>query len=1622
MKSRIFICIGLVFSLLSSIVHADIGNPGFENGLTSWSEDSSADIVTVVGSEGSENATVYADFGIDVTPYIGDSALRLGSVMNINEHHNRGDNTVSQTFPSTSDTALFSFRIFSWEHRGDDIFSFDLRDANGNSGFALSDQDGNPLSIQIGNGPAKTCPVTPCEISIDVGKRGNFLNTGWLVVKVSGLPVDESDVTIEYNITGGQNDALGTWAYFDNANTPPVAKFSFPQDIVEGDPIQFLNESYDPDPGDRIVAWSWSVTNPINEVGEIDTQDTVIEFPDDGNYLISLTVTDSFGASTTVTSGGTALDDTFIPEVWAQNKAPIVSAINQEVVVGEDIGLLARFVDPGYVDSHTGEWDVNGTFPAVIEEELAPVMSAGVATGLTTAPSTAQEIAASLTITDSNGAATSVPFDVHVLDDVSNRWEPNNDLISAHALNSGWSYRAAIDQVGDYDVYEILLPDGAPLPAGSEVLVALNGLSAPLDLLVLSQIASDQNSDQTIPWIRTPNQSNQWGTTGWIRGGWIRGGWIRGGWIRGGWIRGGWIRGGWIRGGWIRGPWSGSPFLNDTMSLSQIPLSEMPFAAPSISGIGGNDLELSELGLDFLDLPGVNVAGFSANRGVDEDSVLVSTQTTGQRIFVVVIGNNGAFGDYSMRVETSEPYDLSANLGDACSGTPLVGVADSTANSQVLFDSGSPETLFLTQKERFKALNQMDETAWLQFQDKLVEIANRADVNGKVVSLPSSIYDAWDIDPCSMDTVNSAAEQIRAELESILQAYPGIKHVVLVGNDNVVPHYRTKDSTVISNERLYVTESLLRPGTPSYASAFAGYDKTDDFYVDFNPVKWAGRDLYIPKHSIGRLVETPDEIVTVIDTFVKNDGKLILGNALVAGYEFFTDGAQEMSDHLSSSLNTTELIGEDWTSDDLRCSMLGDVTIDGACQSHDVNSINGHFTHFAAISAFGWNVDGSNDILTSSEVAASPVNPGMLLNYTLGCHAGLNVPGNASVVNDLGDGTNPNLDFPQAMARHGANFIASTGYGLGDDITVAGTERLLSLFSDELASGGQLGEMLMRAKQRFFTTVSTITDYDFKTSVQTVLYGLPMYEVVPNGMSSPLNSGNNFYDEFVLNVKDEGQDNAYSYTINKNTVLEAAPADEYGTFFSTDGDYQATAWRAVQPRVTRELAGGLAVHGVVITGGDFELISNHDPLLSLPKQEWSGDYDVASVCVNSFWPGVPASINNFVAKDGIKQSMIVLPGQFRCNSEDASVVTGEERLFKGMSVELLRSGLADYDPPVLTEVDLRNQTDGSMDVAVTAFDISQISRIVLLVIDGVNAYSIESTGLSGEGEFALTIPAFVDGSQLVLQVVDGAGNVATWTGGGVGTRAIQVDAGEGQVYSEFFPTPLTATVTGFNDLLLTSDDVFYRWEFGDGSYDFGTLAVNGVISDGVIVDGQGNATFTVEHQYTSDTDVMASVKITDAFGGVGVDDVNLIRCGDVVDFPGYPNLDLFGCGITNSGSNVSITLSVAGEVAADMQFRVFLDLEGKAKNSDPDGNTDVMLKAHGGSVTGMKSLTVDQIDPRTDLFNPQLIRFNFDISELKWKGQYFRWSVETQDGVAGQTSTGHADMMPDTGSFGYTLQ
>jgi hypothetical protein len=1565
-------------------------NPGFEQGLTSWTT-SAVDAAVVVGTETSAQCPTYANMGgASVAPFKGAKSLRLGACRSINQSQPKGTNRASQTFTAISSPLRVAFRLFSWEHRGNDQLSIELKKGNQAVGTLQS-----PVSVPMAGVPGgqQTCSgALPCTFTIDAGNSGGFVATGWLTMAVD-IPQSlmGQNLTLTYSVVGGKDNGFATWAYFDNVNTPPVARFDHPTvGVREGERVQFTDTSFDPD-GDAIVAWRWEINGEV-----FNDQNPVYIFADQGTYSACLTVTDSFGDTNRACSGGSASDGTPISAVTVANQPPLVNALNVETLAGQPVGMFGRILEPGWQDVLSASWQVDGQSPtATITDDRMPLLATGIVNGQVT---TATTLAGTLTVSDQDGGTGSDAFQVRVVPNDPQRYEPNNGLESAPLLTSDSTYLSWIQSVGDQDFFEVRLPgpDHPLLPAGGEVLVSLKGpagagLNADYDLVILSQLPGGVGGFQSGDAGQTSVN-----TFGFQSGGFQSGGFQSGGFQSGSIRPGGFQSGGFQSGGFQSGS-------------ALYPLSQMGFNGLEGNGVGAADITLDELGLGNPN-GSVSVAAYSGNHGTKQEVALARSAVPGTRFFIGVLGANGAFSasePYTLQIETSVPLDLTSVLGpEVCSRPPMVGSDPSNPPTTTVVDlnPGFPsqdpaKTLIVTQRERIIALYDDPTTAtneglarWNALLPKLQALAQHPNVQADLISVPSILYDNADRNPCSVDEANSLAAAIRGQIQARLGLDPGIQYVVLAGDDDVIPQRRVPDETIIGNESNYLFDALVNPGSPLFSSLLGGYILTDDYYVDDAPTPWNGRELYVPDRPISRLVETPEEIGAGADAFLASNGLLDYSSgasatALVTGYDFFTDGANVTAVNLASKLNTSTLINSTWTSDELRCAMLGQASgsLTG-CGVRSVVAANAHYTHYLALAANGFGTHDFTDTLKSNEVAAAGGSTPVLQRhvvFTMGCHGGLNVPDRAARPVDPGLGVDPSLDFAQAMARQRAVFVASTGYGLGDDIGLGGTELLLTIFAKEMVQGEVfIGNALTNAKQSYLLSLLSMTPYDEKSSIQLTMYGMPMYQVrVPPGAGSitALPAETAPTQTFSLTVQDGAATTTTTHSIEQVTTGS-------GSYFTADGDAQATAFRPVEPRIVIPIPPGHTAQGVLIRSGAYSDTTGFDPVISRPTQDWLLNHQEPQTCLDAYWPSVPVTLNSVDPGGG--QTLVVTPGQFRCTSGSAATVTGIQRNYSSLTVELLHSNPADTEPPTVNEVSMSPGGGSSLNVAVRANDPSGIARIVLLKYSGGAFTPLELNlpqPFPTTGTFTINVPNVQPNDDIAGEVVDGADNIAYFTAkGSIGFTFLSVDlTPDPQYVAPGSPATFQVSVPDFARL----DEPFYTIDFGDGL--FGSGPVTGT-------------SFTVMHTYPNGTQfpTTAKIRVMDADGRLGTDTATVrLRCDPTGDSP-TTGTDFVGCDVSTSATTMTIAVRVVGTIENASQYR--LNILTATKNAQ--------LKYANGKVTSpLSSLVVTRPDPSE-------LRFTFSLAEVGLtSGGQLQWYAEAQHGVPGNPSVGFPDRMPDSG-------
>ncbi|HMQ32665.1 MAG TPA: peptidase, partial [Chloroflexaceae bacterium] len=379
---------------------------------------------------------------------------------------------------------------------------------------------------------------------------------------------------------------------------------------------------------------------------------------------------------------------------------------------------------------------------------------------------------------------------------------------------------------------------------------------------------------------------------------------------------------------------------------------------------------------------------------------------------------------------------------------------------------------------------------------------------------------------------------------------PNVRNVVLVGGDEVIPFYRLPDLTEIANEAEYADylrsisgNGIVGANTPLGAALRFRMLLTDAPYGAGRPYRFYGFPFFVPRLAVGRLVETPDELFGFLDYYSGRIGQAAFQidatafgepdpprRAFVSGYDFLRDQA----DRIGAILRDTGLTPAEvnfLNNDQWRRPELERAWFDGALDAEfplppglisgeaniALSSVNAHFDHWQLIPAVNPSSTSAGNFPALRLLAPSYAGQfpelyfGGTLGYSVGCHSGYSVPASAVLSSPAYDPALYRADFPQAVNRHGGNWVGNTGYGYGTADGVDYSERLAVLYTQELARetlafgevevGATIGEALVKAKQRYVRNAASLSAYDYKVVNVMTLYGLPYVRVL---VSNPL--------------------------------------------------------------------------------------------------------------------------------------------------------------------------------------------------------------------------------------------------------------------------------------------------------------------------------------------------------------------------------------------------------------------------------------------------------------------------------------------------------------------------------------
>jgi Bacterial Ig-like domain (group 3) len=701
----------------------------------------------------------------------------------------------------------------------------------------------------------------------------------------------------------------------------------------------------------------------------------------------------------------------------------------------------------------------------------------------------------------------------------------------------------------------------------------------------------------------------------------------------------------------------------------------------------------------FSDAQIRSLIGISAQDGTASETISAATWNNTGYFYLRVAGRNGAFSATPFRLDL-------AVTGGPCTGITLSSFA---GLSTLTGTPGAAKTVILTDSTRLNL------TAGLA-----TDLANLATAtNGVVVDVSQSARVAAlnhqaDANTGCAYAKNLVAQAIREIVNSYRNSSGTLKYVAIIGGDSVIPFFRYADTAGLGPESGYIPPVLST--TASQASLQSNDTLGQDAYGAVSDLTIKGSVLPVPDLAVGRLVETPAEIDGQVQQFLGLTNQTLPNpkSSLVTGYDFLTSAADNVESTLQAGLGagarndqlitnqgvpTTTVTGASgpsrttsWTATDLSNSLFG--------SHHDLVFLAGHFSANSTLAA-----DDSTQLITTDAAA----HPGAFTNslvFSAGCHSGYNL-----VDADGVPGLTLGLDWAQEMAQQKAILIAGTGYQYADTNFLAYSAKIYTMFAAELRAGSvgtpvAIGQALVKAKQDYLESLSTVGGIDQKAIIESTMYGLPMTgmdlqgartgtpaagaTVTPTDVTAGTPGATLGLQTAVVTV-------ATPTTLHTSPVLGlngAATGQSYSWLTGKDGSLNQPALPALPEQyVPATSSSGQSLRGVGFRSGTYTDTSGVLPLTGAPTTEQNGLHTTFSS--TSFFPQNLYSVNYFDALGAAgstgQTKVVVTPAQYRSDS----ATTNTQRTFSTLGLSLFySSNIAQYGqnvpalaaPPAISQV------------------------------------------------------------------------------------------------------------------------------------------------------------------------------------------------------------------------------------------------------------------------------------------------------------------------------------------------
>lgn len=808
-----------------------------------------------------------------------------------------------------------------------------------------------------------------------------------------------------------------------------------------------------------------------------------------------------------------------------------------------------------------------------------------------------------------------------------------------------------------------------------------------------------------------------------------------------------------------------------------------------------NDLERPHKNISifgFVQIPTHNIE----IKGVDYQSRVIKGQIN---LFNVTINNTGNFREKNVSIEfkagnrslgstTIENIESQESMSiifkwdttDVAPKTYDIRI-EVKLKDQLLVDSlhvpvkidmpSAAQTLIVTNKEKLTDCWGAKRTEKLE--NELIKLSYHVGVAGILIYVEvdetvAKAYGSWDLSLQDPKNANEVAKDIKRLIDDKQEEYTGVKYIVILGDDRIIPYYRIPDNTdkPFGPESWYTEDDYTKLNADSTVGSALHNNMflTDNIYAADKAIEWQTAEvnipeLFIPSMPVSRLVETPEEISATIDAYYRKE-YVRPDRIFVTAHDFMWDSASYCSSTLEECMKTrpATIISQNKT--EVTRDYFQNVSEWLLNTSNDIVLIFQHaeHDHFSVPKRQERGGPIYQGITAQDIICNSTADLNGSIVYSMSCHAGLNVPPNAST-NDL--------DLVQAFAQKGVvAYIAPTGFGIGSPRTRAAHELLLSYFTRYLCEGMDAGTALMLAKQEYWATNYDFNYFDEQVLETTTLYGLPIARVtIPHSATAS--------NEYRILVKSSAEEQPDTLVIRPTYSLVSTRDGDY--FITSGGELLSDPRKPILPKEIRifHQTPTRVLRGAVMTSAKYRIEAPFKPLIEYYQK--SDRPTVEPTDELRYWfPARIFKINSICYPERpveSRQYLVIVTGQYRGRvSRNAK---GTERVYDELSFDLYYASPGDeIDLPVIVDVSCA-KISCNVTITVNASDESWIRKVLVTYTDSAGTWGewrSEDLEEKGEGLWCCSISAEEE-IAFFVQAVDIYGNVA-------------VEDNDGQYYPE----------------------------------------------------------------------------------------------------------------------------------------------------------------------------------------------------------------------------------------------